>query len=532
MNSTLGAVTAPYPAYRPGIPLIGLLILCAVALGVMFGDAGQRMWQFWSTREEYSHGFLIPVIAAFLVYQRSDVLRHLGLPGAWSGLILLAFGLFVALVGELASIYSVVQYGGLLTFAGAVFSITGWPAFRTLAVPLFILFFMVPLPQFFYNNLSSQLQLISSALGVVVIRLFDIPVFLEGNVIDLGTYKLQVVEACSGLRYLFPLMTLGFIMAYFYQAAFWKRAVIFFSTIPITVLMNSFRIGVIGVTVEYFGQGAAEGFLHDFEGWVVFMACFGVLFIEMWLLMRITGDRRPLNHVFGVTLPEPLPEGTVVSKWKVPAPGIAAALLLILGAGIATTIPDREENIPARADFASYPLKLDGWAGRPEAMEQQYIDALKFTDYFMADYRNDTWGGAPVNWYIAYYESQRKGQSAHSPRSCIPGGGWRIESLTQRQIDSVSVNGEPLRVNRAKVSYGDNHLLVYYWFQQRGRVITNEYLVKWWMFWDALTKNRTDGALVRVTAPFRSGQDVEEVDAKLEAFLEEAVPTLEPYVPN
>ena len=150
-----------------------------------------------------------------------------------------------------------------------------------------MLFFTIPLPKFLYNNLSSQLQLISSEIGVWFIRLFDISVYLEGNVIDLGNYKLQVVEACSGLRYLFPLMTLGFIAAYFFKGAFWKRAIIFLSSIPITVLMNSLRIGMIGVTVEYWGVAAAEGLLHDFEGWVVFMACTAVLVLEMWVLAHV-----------------------------------------------------------------------------------------------------------------------------------------------------------------------------------------------------------------------------------------------------
>ena len=143
--------------------------------------------------------------------------------------------------------------------------------------PLLFLLFMIPLPNFLYNNLSAQLQLLSSELGVAVIRLFDIGVYLEGNVIDLGTYKLQVVEACSGLRYLFPLTSLAFLMAYLFKAAAWKRIVIFLSSIPITLLINSFRIGVIGVLVEYWGPGQAEGFLHDFEGWVVFMSSLGVL---------------------------------------------------------------------------------------------------------------------------------------------------------------------------------------------------------------------------------------------------------------
>ena len=163
-------------------------------------------------------------------------------------------------------------------------------------------------------------------------------------------------------------------------------------------------------------------------------------------------------------------------------------------------------------------------------MENVYIDALKFTDYTIINYRDDS--GAIINFYTAYYESQRKGQSAHSPRSCLPGGGWRIESLSQRELDNVAIYDKPLRVNRVVIGLGEHKQLVYYWFQQRGRIITNEYLVKWFMFWDALTKNRTDGALVRLTIPFRESQDIGKLDALLTDFAREVSVHLPKYVPE
>jgi EpsI family protein len=137
-----------------------------------------------------------------------------------------------------------------------------------------------------------------------------------------------------------------------------------------------------------------------------------------------------------------------------------------------------------------------------------------------------------VNFYVAYYASQRKGESAHSPRSCIPGGGWEIASLTQRDVDGVSVAGQPLRVNRVLIQKGDSKQVVYYWFQQRGRIITNEYLVKWYLFWDALTRNRTDGALVRLVASVGPGQNEQEADAQLSTFAASVSSPLEKYIPK
>jgi len=280
-------------------PLVfwGAILVSLIILIYIYYDGLSYMVKFWNEREEYGHGFIIPFITLFLIWQKSDQLEKLKYTGSWLGVVLLSIGLLLFFIGELSSIYTIIQYASLIALFGAVFSLMGAQSFRIILVPLFILLFMIPLPNFLYNNLSSQLQLISSQIGVSVIRLFDISVFLEGNVIDLGVYKLQVVEACSGLNYLFPLMTLAFITAYFFTGAFWKKAIIFLSSIPITILMNSFRIGAIGVTVEYWGTEMAEGFLHDFEGWAVFMSCIGILIAEMWILARIGKDCPYVKHL-------------------------------------------------------------------------------------------------------------------------------------------------------------------------------------------------------------------------------------------
>lgn len=511
-------------------PLVWGTLLAVVALLIfMFLDGLSKMVEYWG-REEYSHAYMLPFIALFLIWQKKDTLEQIPFNGSWAGLLLVVVGVTLFFAGDLATLYVVVQYAFLVTFFGLLLSFMGWRGFKLIWVPLLILLFMVPLPNFLFNNLSSQLQLISSQIGVAVIRLFGISVYLEGNVIDLGAFKLQVVEACSGLRYLFPLMTLGFIAAYFFKGAFWKRAVIFLSSIPITVLMNSLRIGVIGVTVDNWGSAMAEGFLHDFEGWVVFMACTFMLVLEMWLLAKIGKDRLPLREAFGLEFPAPAPKGAEVKNRTLPRSFVVSTLLVALVAALSATLPERVEVPPQRSDFSTFPLQLGEWKGRGDRMEQIYIDALKFDDYIIADFVNRN--QQSVNFYVAYYASQRKGESAHSPRTCIPGGGWEITSLTQQDIAGVSVAGKPLRVNRTVIQKDDVKQLVYYWFQQRGRVITNEYLVKWFLFWDALTRNRTDGSLVRLTAYVKPGESLEEADNRLIEFAKISASQLSAFVPE
>jgi EpsI family protein len=163
-------------------------------------------------------------------------------------------------------------------------------------------------------------------------------------------------------------------------------------------------------------------------------------------------------------------------------------------------------------------------------MEGVYLDALKLDDYLLADYGDGA--GSAVNLYMAYYTSQRKGEAVHSPRSCLPGGGWQLRDFNQRTIGEVKLNGQPLRVNRTLIELGDQRELVYYWFQQRGRVITNEFTVKWYLFWDALTRNRTDGALVRLITVIPPSGDEAAADRRLAEVAKQIAPTLTRYAPD
>ena len=514
--------------WKERVTLWGLTALTCILLVFIYYDGLSFMVKWWGDREEYGHGYLIPVITAFLIWQKKDQLENTEFHGSWVGVSIVVFGLILFYAGELSSIYTIIQYAFLVALYGVVLSITGVKAFRLIVVPLLILFFMIPLPNFLFNNLSSQLQLISSEIGVAVIRLFGISVFLEGNVIDLGVFKLQVVEACSGLNYLFPLMTLAFISAYFFTGAFWKKAVIFISSIPITILMNSFRIGIIGVTVEYWGIEMAEGFLHDFEGWAVFMSCIAILILEMWILAKIGSDKLPLREAFGLDFPEPTPEGAKVVYRDIPKSFYASLTIVAIVAVSVFALPEREEIIPDRKDYSEFPLEFDGWSGRKGSIEKPILDTLKLTDYSMVDYRGED--GGLVNFYSAYYDSQKKGASAHSPRSCIPGGGWRITSLNDHAVEGTNIGKTPLVVNRLVIEKGEAKQLVYYWFQQRGRIITNEYMMKWYLFWDAMTKSRTDGALMRLTTTLNNGQEIKIADDRLESFAREISPIIPEYV--
>lgn len=530
VDAPTAAATAA-PRWRFGLASLAVALLAAAILGWIFNDGLRELFHLWEAKEEYSHAYLLPALSLFLFWQKKHELTAAPWMGSWTAVALVTFGLAVFFIGTLSAIYAIIHYALFITLAGLLLSYAGMRNLRYLWAGLALLFFTVPFPQFLYQALSTKLQLVSSELGVAVIRALGVSVFLEGNVIDLGAFKLQVIEACNGLRYLFPLASFGFLCAYLYRGPFWHKALIFLSTMPITVFMNSLRIGVIGYTVDQWGQEMAEGLLHDFEGWAIFMACLGVLFAEMALLSRMQRPPQTFGETFFVEIPAPFRRDGPVHDQRLPAPFLAAVGLLVVAAGLASAVNTRQEVVPARSSFADFPLELGAWRGRNQALEQMYIDALKFTDYVMVNYQREGQPGT-INFYVAYYASQRAGESAHSPRSCIPGGGWKIEGLSQIELAGLGPSGGVLRANRVQIAMGDNRQLVYYWFQQRGRIITNEYLVKWYLMWDSLTRNRSDGALVRVTVLIPSGKDWQEGDAVLREFLATLGGRLDGYVPN
>jgi exosortase D (VPLPA-CTERM-specific) len=509
------------------------LILTATAVFAMsvwlFWDGLSRMWGWWLELPEYSHGILIPPLALFLIWQQKDRLERMSFTGSWWGVALVVIGGSMLLLGQLATVYTLVEYAYLVTLCGLVLAFTGTAAFRLLLMPFAILVFMVPLPAFLLANLSTKLQLLSSKIGVFVIRLFDISVFVEGNVIDLGGYKLQVAEACSGLRYLFPLMTLGFLMAYFYKGATWKRVALFLSSIPITVLMNSLRVGIIGVTVEHWGIGMAEGFLHEFQGWMIFIVCAALMLGEIMLLNRLGHEAGSWRQLFGVEFPAPTPSGAHIQKRSMPASFVAASFGLAVFIAAMMFIPRPSEVYPARSSFSEFSMELGGWHGTRESMEAVYGDTLQLDDYLLANYVNTSEQSA--NLYISWYDSQRKGEAVHSPRSCLPGGGWQMRDFGQRDLPSAT-GGRPLRVNRTLIELGNDRQLVYYWFQQRGRVLTNEFAVKWYLFWDALTRGRTDGAMVRVIVAVPPGGSEAAADARLSDLAAQVERELPRFAPD
>jgi exosortase D (VPLPA-CTERM-specific) len=303
---------------------------------------------------------------------------------------------------------------------------------------------------------------------------------------------------------------------------------VFASSVPITIVMNSARIATIGLFAELGNTSLAEGLLHDLQGWAMFLASGSLMLAETWLLVALFMPGRPWRDVLAIDLGASATSRLPPIRTRTPRTLVIAAFVIAVAAVLSYTLPPRDEVAPQREWLVDFPQEVGEWHGRQGRIEDQYLDALALDDYMMMDY---TRGRDAINLYVAYYASQRQGESVHSPRACIPGGGWRITEFSEVAVPGQNAERQ-LRVNRAVIEFGNERQLVYYWFKQRERLLTNEYLVKWYIFFDSLTRRRSDGALVRLITPLVPGEPLEVADERLQAFARETQSTISQYVPD
>jgi exosortase len=232
----------------------------------------------WSTDEDMSHGFFVPVIAGFIVWKRREELAATeARPTLW-GLLLVGWGCIQLLLGYLGAELFTARTAFVVTLIGAVWTVGGPPFLKKLAFPLGLLFLMAPIPAVIYNQITLPLQKVASEFAASALDLFGIPVFREGNILDVSGHLLSVVEACSGIRSLLTLTFLALVYGYFFEKRTWVRIALFFSVIPVAIFVNGSRVTVTGILTavkpEY-----AEGFFHEATGLVLFFADFVILIL-------------------------------------------------------------------------------------------------------------------------------------------------------------------------------------------------------------------------------------------------------------
>ena len=268
------------------------LAVPAVCFIILYYQVIAKLLNDWSVDENYSHGFLIVPIALYFSWERKSALKEASRNASIWGLVLVTCSLAMLLAGILGSELFLTRVSMLGVVAGAILFLFGWNHFKILIFPIAFLLLMIPIPAIIFNHVAFPLQLLASQFGEGALIACNIPVLREGNVIHLASTSLEVAEACSGIRSLISLLTLGIVYGYFMDSRLWVRVVLAVGTVPIAIVANGIRVAGTGIAANFYGEAAAEGFFHTFSGWLIFIAAFIMMSILYRIILLIAPKQR------------------------------------------------------------------------------------------------------------------------------------------------------------------------------------------------------------------------------------------------
>lgn len=271
---------------------LGSLAIGLLVAAVYFQVLGKLVTDWWQI-PDFSHGFLVPIFAAYLLWEKRSVLLATEIAPSWSGIPVMALGLAVLLVGVYGSELFLSRVSLLIVLAGLTLCFGGSQLLRELRFALLVLLLAIPIPAIVFNQITLPLQLLASKLASNLLPLFAVPVLREGNVIVLPIMKLEVAEACSGIRSLMSLFTLAVFYGYFMEKSVWRRVVLVLASVPIAIAANAFRIVGTGLCVQYWDPDKAVGFFHEFSGWVIFLVSLACLYLVHRAMLLFPAKRRP-----------------------------------------------------------------------------------------------------------------------------------------------------------------------------------------------------------------------------------------------
>ena len=270
-----------------GCVLIGVLVA-----GIYAGIVVKLVTDWWQI-PDFSHGFLVPIFSAYLVWTKRDVLRETVASPSWGGVAVVAAGLLVLFLGVYGAEMFLSRISLVVLLGGLILSFGGRQFLKELQFPLLVLLLAIPIPAILFSQITFPLQILASKLASDLLPVFGVPVLREGNVIQLSSLSLEVAEACSGIRSLMSLFTLSVFFGYFMEKSVARRTVLALASIPIAIAANAVRIFGTGMCVQYWNPDKAQGFFHEFSGWVMFLVSFACLFIVHLAMDWLPRNRRP-----------------------------------------------------------------------------------------------------------------------------------------------------------------------------------------------------------------------------------------------
>jgi exosortase D (VPLPA-CTERM-specific) len=497
-------------------PVYFFLILVCLVSG--FWPVLHKMAIRWSSGDN-SYCYLVVPLFLYLCYDKRKNFQFGKFSWSLAGIIPLILSLSLIIAGELASVETLLFLGIWGCLTSLAITLYGRRS-RLLFFPFLILLFIIPLPPFLNRLLTFKMKMMASSLSVEMLRLAGISVLQDGNIIDLGLKRLQVVDACSGLRYIASMFLMSLLIGHFFLNSLWKKLILLIMVYPLTIAVNGMRIFISGIaTIKGYGF-IVEGKYHDAAGIIAFLIA-GAILVICATIMQKSGSRA-----------HPSPAGDKAPKIKASIRPLVLTVIycaLFLGIGWSLKNLSAAMIIPQRTEFTSFPMTIADWHGNRSYLDQKILDALWADDYVSATFYKKSTGNT-IHLLIPYYEYQGTRHTAHAPQSCLLGGGWALINTKEEAFNLPS--GRKIKIRIMEMHKGNARMLAGYFFLQRGRIITSPWLNKLYLIQDALQRRRTDGALVRVEISIPPEQDVRTARKLLTEFVTNLQPLLPEYIPE
>ncbi|MBI5557992.1 MAG: VPLPA-CTERM-specific exosortase XrtD [Deltaproteobacteria bacterium] len=493
-------------------------VLASIIIG--YWPILQKLALQWS-KDDNSYCYLVVPVFLYLCWEKRNDFRFDNFLWSSWGIVPALLSVLVITVGELGSVESLLYIGLWGCIASLLVTLYGPRRSLLLSFPLLILLFIVPMPQYINQVLTFRMKMAASSLSVEMLRGVGVSVLQSGNILDLGVTKMQVVDACSGLRYIVSMFLLSLLIGHFYATGLWRKILLILLVYPLSIFINGLRIFIAGLLAINGHTRFNEGAYHEIQGILAFLAAGAVLLLVAKLAQKVGVIRQSRK---------PRDQGGK------PATFGSALLIAVLycglfgGSGWALQSLSSSMVIPQRTSFDSFPMEIAGWQGKRNYLSREILDSLWSDDYVNATYARE---GAPNTLYllIPYYEYQGTRHTAHAPQSCLLGGGFELVNSSTSRITVGP--GRDIEIGLLVLRKGDTRMLASYFFYERGRVIVSPWKNKLYLMWDAFRLRRTDGALVRAEMTVPPGQDIADAEKMLTGFIAEGLwPLLPVYIPN
>ena len=495
-------------------------VIVLVGLCGLYHSILSSLWDTWMEQDQYSYAVLIPLIFVYLIKERWGLISSSKIRQNLLGLVIVFAGYLFFLFGTFGFHGFTSRFSFLIMLSGFMLYGVGWEVFKRLLFPLFILLFMIPFPELLDRIFLFKLRLISSALTEQLLHLLGISVFSQGNIIDIGIMQFNVVNACSGMNYLLPLLCLSIIIGYFFSKSLWVRLFLFISAIPTTLVINVIRITATAIIADYWTREIATGFMHAFSGWLLFMLGFVLLFIESNILTRFfkqkpnpTLRNKPTQKI----------ERKYVNKSIGALPIIVTVCLFAIFIGGYYAIASRKANFPI-PNLSDLPLTIDGYKGKTVPEDPGIKAFSSVTDSITRVYTNNETN--PIAVYIGYYRTTPKLKGfIHTPEVCLESTGWKVKEINNREL-RVADNSSMINCRLVfSERFGIKQVLVY-WYQIGDFTTGHERLAHLYTGYDAIFGNYDDAVKIMISKDYIHASEREKSFQELVSFVRAFYPCL------